>query len=130
MFVALKAKSDELVKDNKLTQGADTAEGCSGMPLSREEVAKLSHYCCTLETKLCSLAKDDTIKISIDPSVFSYQIKEAEKLDNIDCHLTVLEIREMLRNQWLNVVTLQVWGRYVKTAIIVFNSLNSYSSLI
>ncbi|KAH9619845.1 hypothetical protein KSS87_016423 [Heliosperma pusillum] len=80
------------------------AEHDDGKPLSLEEVAEISYFCRCLEEKLCSLYKNDTIKIVIDESVYNYKGGTTESF------LTVVEIRQMLRTQWLNVVTLQIWG--------------------
>ncbi|KAH9602012.1 hypothetical protein KSS87_013375, partial [Heliosperma pusillum] len=80
------------------------AEHDDGKPLSLEEVAEISYFCRCLEEKLCSLSKNDTIKIVIDESVYNYKEGTTESF------LTVVEIRQMLRTQWLNVVTLQIWG--------------------
>ncbi|KAK9705769.1 hypothetical protein RND81_07G080200 [Saponaria officinalis] len=95
-----KAKSVEMSK----REGDDGAH--DSRPLSVKEIDELGPYCRSLEEKLNSLSKGDTIKMMIDDSVYNYQhIAES--------FLTIVEIRQMLRNQWLNVVMLQIWGSFL-----------------
>lgn len=108
-MINLQAKSIETTKGN---DKAKEEEERDSRPLSVEEVSKLGHYCRLLEEKLCSFSKDDTIKIVIDKSVYNY-IDEEGTAESFESLLTIVEIRQMFRNQWLNVVTLQTWGRYV-----------------
>ncbi|KAK9705344.1 hypothetical protein RND81_07G049700 [Saponaria officinalis] len=43
----------------------------------------------------------------IDESVYNY------REGNTMSYLTIVEIRQMFRNQWLNVVVLQIWGSFL-----------------
>ncbi|XP_074295723.1 uncharacterized protein LOC141623516 [Silene latifolia] len=76
-------------------------------PLSVEEVGKLGFLGRSLEEKLCSLSKNATIEMVIDESVYNY------KEGSVRSFLTIVEIRQMLRNQRLNVVMLQIWGSFL-----------------
>ncbi|KAH9618942.1 hypothetical protein KSS87_021141, partial [Heliosperma pusillum] len=94
-------------KAQKLIKGKDIAQGEEQdiRPLNLIEVDGLDHYCQALEKKLCSFPKDEVIKMVIDESVYNY------KEGNTVSYLTIVEIRQMFRSQWLNVVVLQIWGR-------------------
>ncbi|KAK9666651.1 hypothetical protein RND81_14G201100 [Saponaria officinalis] len=100
----LKAKSDEQIKEKDNDEGDEH----ESRPLNVIEVDELDYYCQTLEKKLCSLEKDEVIKMVIDESVYNY------RKGNTVSYLTIVEIRQMFRNQWLNVVVLQIWGRTKK----------------
>ncbi|KAH9614829.1 hypothetical protein KSS87_021786 [Heliosperma pusillum] len=90
-------------------KGKDIAQGEEQdiRPLNVIEVDGLDHYCQALEKKLCSFPKDEVIKMVIDESVYNY------KEGNTVSYLTIVEIRQMFRNQWLNVVVLQIWGSFL-----------------
>ncbi|KAK9715127.1 hypothetical protein RND81_06G145100 [Saponaria officinalis] len=94
----------------KITEKGNTrTDNDDHMPLSVEQIAGLGIVCQSLEERLCSLsAKEAVIKMVIDDSVYNY--KEA-----CDTYLTIVEIRQMLRFEWLNIVILQVWGSFLYT---------------
>ncbi|XP_074301743.1 uncharacterized protein LOC141633196 [Silene latifolia] len=98
-------KATSLEKDKG---GQDRGEEDDRAPLSVEEVKTLSYHCQILEKKLCSLSTTACIKIVIDASVFNYREK-----NDIECYLTVVEIRQMFRYLWLNVVMLQAWESFL-----------------
>ncbi|KAK9714983.1 hypothetical protein RND81_06G135400 [Saponaria officinalis] len=97
------AKSDEQIKEKDNDKGDEH----DSRPLNVIEVDELDYYCQTLEKKLCSLTKDEVIKMVIDESF--YNCREG----NTVSYLTIVKIRQMFRNQWLNVVVLQIWGSFL-----------------
>ncbi|XP_074298249.1 uncharacterized protein LOC141629087 [Silene latifolia] len=115
-----KAKSkDTKESGNKVQKKATSVEMDKGKqhrgeederaPLSVEEVKALSYHCQIIEQKLCSLSTTACIKIVIDGSTFNYQ----ENNNDIECYLTVVEIRQMFRYLWLNVVMLLAWESFL-----------------
>ncbi|KAK9756294.1 hypothetical protein RND81_01G087600 [Saponaria officinalis] len=97
------AKSDEQIKEKDNDEGDEH----DSRPLNMIEVDELDFHCQTLEKKLYSLAKDEVIKMVIDGSVYNY------REGNTVSYLTIVEIRQMFRNQWLNVGVLQIWGSFL-----------------
>ncbi|XP_074296938.1 uncharacterized protein LOC141627602 [Silene latifolia] len=102
-------KVRKLDKSLEHTKGKDKTQGeeYDKRPLNVIEVHELDHDCQALEKKLCSLPKDEVIKMVIDESVYNY------REGNMVIYLTVVEIRQMFRSQWLNIHVLQVWGSFL-----------------
>ncbi|KAK9677587.1 hypothetical protein RND81_11G153600 [Saponaria officinalis] len=77
-------------------------------PLSEDELTSLGEYCRYLEKVLCSFSTSSVSSFSIVVDKFVYNYSHEIKV-----FLSVADIRQMFRYEWLNISILQGWGSFL-----------------